>query len=265
MTDEEPILEDDPVIEYGTVNITVTDSDDNPIKNALVVLGSVGRVTTDRTGECTIEDVPYGEYSLVVGHTGYETEIDTITVDDATIDLTVTLTKLPDDPNTIEVDLDDRYTFTISESVTPEYGVSTQVLEWLHDNLASLKDDSNKAIFGKVNYGFNDNTIKTFGKKPVCDVYIDKVEYDGDFDGHTPIKVHTIVIFYMKGANNQTYLKATELHDLIMQEFITNTSFKLLDDVVQGTIIKDSGLRNQSIRGGYGVLGTFELSHDLYY
>ena len=259
MTDEEPI------IEYGTVTITVTDTDDNPIKNALVVLGSVGRVTTTRNGECTIEDVPYGEYSLVVSHTGYETEIDTVTVDDATIDLSVTLTKLPDDPNTIEVDLDDRYTFTISEHVTQEYGVSTQVLEWLHDNLASLVDDYNTALFGKVNYGFNDNTIKTFGKRPVCDVYIDKVEYSGDFDGHIPIKVHTIVIFYMKGANNTTYLKASELHDLLMQEFLTNKSFKRLTDIVQDTIIKDSGLRNQSIRGGYGVLGSFELSHDLYY
>ena len=259
MTDEEPI------IEYGTVTITVTDTDDNPIKNALVVLGSIGRVTTDRSGECTIEDVPYGEYSLVVGHTGYETEIDTITVDDATIDLTVTLTKLPDDPDVVEVDLDERYQFTISERVTPEYGVSTQVLEWLHDNLASLVDDYNTALFGKVNYGFNDNTIKTFGKRPVCDVYIDKVEYSGDFDGHIPIKVHTIVIFYMKGANNTTYLKASELHDLLMQEFLTNKSFKRLTDIVQDTIIKDSGLRNQSIRGGYGVLGSFELSHDLYY
>ena len=166
---------------------------------------------------------------------------------------------------TVEVTETPIYTFTISEQLQPDYTMSTQILEWIQSNLESLTDDYGHNIFGKVNYGFNENTLKTFGNRPVCDVYVESVEYSGDFDSHIPIKVHTIVIFYMKGANNQTYLKATELHDLIMQEFITNTSFKLLDDVVQGTIIKDSGLRNQSIRGGYGVLGTFELSHDLYY
>ena len=259
MTDEEPI------IEYGTVNITVTDTNDKPIKNALVKLGSIPRAITDKNGECTLEDVPYGEYTLTVTHTGYEPTENTLTVNDETITTTVTLTHFPIDPTFIEVDLDERYEFTISEQLAPEYTVSAQVLEWLHDNLAGLLDDLNHNIFGKVNYGFNDNTIKTFGKRPVCDVYIDKLEYNGDFDGHIPIKVHTIVIFYMKGANNTTYLKATELHDLLMQEFITNESFKRLTDVVRDTIIKDSGLRNQSIRGGYGVLGTFELSHDLYY
>lgn len=257
MTDE------DPIIEYGTVTITVTDTDDNPIKNALVVLGSIGRVTTDRSGECIIEDVPYGDQPLAVSHTGYANDLSVITVDDD-LDIIISLTKLPDDPNFVEVDLDERYQFTISEQVTPDYSVSTQILEWLHDNLASLKDDYNNSLFGKVNYGFNDNTIKTFGKRPVCDVYIDKVEYQGDFDNHIPIKVHTIVIFYMKGANNQTYLKATALHDLIMQEFITNNQFREWDDVVRETIIKDSGIRNQTIRGGYGVMGTFELTHDLY-
>ena len=112
--------------------------------------------------------------------------------------------------------------------------------------------------------GKRKNTLKSFGNRPVCDVYVDSVEYSGDFDSHIPIKVHTIVLFYLKGANNQTYLKGCGLHDLLMQEFITNTMFKHLTDVVRDTYITNSEIRNQTIRGGYGVMGAFELTHDLY-
>ena len=155
------------------------------------------------------------------------------------------------------------YTFTISRQVDPNYGMSTQIIQWLQTNMDSLKDDYENKLFGKVNYGFNDNVIKTFGKKPVCDVYINKVEYDTDFDAHTPKLVRSIVIFYMKGANNQTYLKATELHDLLVQKFLTDDSFKR-SEVVKETYIADSTIQNRSIRGGYGVMGTFELTHILY-
>ena len=165
----------------------------------------------------------------------------------------------------IVMDTDITYTFTITGQVTPEYSMSTQILEWLRTNLVGLVDDNNHNIFGKVNYGFNESVIKTFGKKPVCDVYINKVEYGSDFDAHTPIKVHSIILFYMKGANNTTYFKASQLHDLIMQELITNEDFKRLDDVVRDTYITNSEIRNQTMRGGYGVMGAFELTHDLYY
>ena len=178
---------------------------------------------------------------------------------------TITDTDIIIEDETIGVTETPVYTFTITEKADPDYSMSHSILTWIHDNLAGLQDDYLKPIFGKVNYGFNDDIIKTFGKKPVCDVYIDSIEYEGDFDSHIPIKVHSIVIFYMKGANNPTYLKATELHDLLMQEFITNNSFKRLDDTVQDTYIMNSEIRNQNIRGGYGVMGVFELTHDLYY
>ena len=156
------------------------------------------------------------------------------------------------------------YTFTITERGLPEYTVSVQILEWLQENLAGLVDDFDTPIFGKVNTGFNENILKTFGKRPVCDIYINNVEYSTDFDSHIPIKVHTMILFYLKGANNHTYLKGCELHDLIMQEFISNNTFKRLDGVVRNTYIDNSEIQNQNIRGGYGVLGAFELTHDLY-
>ena len=163
-----------------------------------------------------------------------------------------------------EVDTDITYTFHVTEQTSDITGVTTQVLEWLHDNLEDLRDDLNKQIFGKVNYGFNDANIKTFGRKPVCDVYLNKVEYDGDFEDHIPIKVNTFLIFYLKGANNHTYLKACELHDYLVSVLSNTESFKRLDNVVRDTYITNTEVRNQKIRGGYGVLGAFELTHTLY-
>lgn len=163
-----------------------------------------------------------------------------------------------------EVDTDITYTFQVTEQTSDITGVTTQVLEWLHDNLEDLRDDLNKQIFGKVNYGFNDDNIKTFGRKPVCDVYLNKVEYDGDFEDHMPIKVDTILIFYLKGANNHTYLKACELHDYLVSVLSNTESFKRLDNIVRDTYITNTEVRNQKIRGGYGVLGAFELTHTLY-
>ena len=163
-----------------------------------------------------------------------------------------------------EVDTDITYTFQVTEQTSDITGVTTQVLEWLHDNLEDLRDDLNKQIFGKVNYGFNDDNIKSFGRKPVCDVYLNKVEYDGDFEDHMPIKVDTILIFYLKGANNHTYLKACELHDYLVSVLSNTESFKRLDNIVRDTYITNTEVRNQKIRGGYGVLGAFELTHTLY-
>lgn len=156
------------------------------------------------------------------------------------------------------------YTFTLSEKIIPDYRMARQVIEWIQSNLEELLDDDDKPVFGKVNTGFDENTIKTFGRKPVCDVYINHVEYEGDFDNQLPTKVHSIVLFYLKGANNHSYMKACELHDYIMQEFLTNDSFKELESLVKNTRIMNSDVHNQNIRGGFGVMGTFEIEHELY-
>ena len=49
-----------------------------------------------------------------------------------------------------------------------------------------------------------------------------------------------------------------------MQKFITEEGFKHLSNVVRDTRVTNSEIRNQNIRGGYGVMGAFELTHDLY-
>ena len=166
--------------------------------------------------------------------------------------------------NDVEVDVDVTYTFTIAEKVDKEYLVANAIIAWLQENLTKLKDDNLDKVFSKVNCGFSEESLKHFGKKPVCDVYINNVEYDSEFNVRHPIKAHTIVLFYMKGANNNTYMKACELHDYLMQEFITNETFRRLTDVVRETRITTSEVRNQALSGKYGVVGAFELSHDLY-
>lgn len=168
------------------------------------------------------------------------------------------------DNDDITVDVDLTYTFTISEKTLPDYTMSTAISQWLVDNLTNLKDDNNKTIFSKVNTGFNENSLKTFGKQPVCDVYINRIEYDTDFDITKPTKVNTIVLFYLKGANNHTYMQVASLHDYIMQEFATNTEFKELPGIVRDTIIMNSQLMMQPINKKWGVMGAFELSHILY-
>ena len=164
----------------------------------------------------------------------------------------------------IIVELDETYTFTVQEKLSQDYKMSIQIIEWLQRNIASLTDDNDKTIFSKVNTGFDSDSLKTFGNKPVCDVYINRVSYDGDFDNHTPQKVHSIIIFILRGANNVTYEKACELHDYIMQEFIENEEFRILDDVVSDTWIDDSQLMTQPVRKKWSVMGTFELTHLLY-
>ena len=165
---------------------------------------------------------------------------------------------------TTDYNLDDDYEFTVAEKTSQDYKFASSISNWLVTNISSLTDDNDNTLFSKVNNGFDSDTLKTFGKKPVCDVYIDSVEYDGDFDIHKPIICHTIIIFYMKGANNVAYGKACELHDYLMQEFVTNESFQTLSDVVRATYITNSRLMTQPIQKKWGVMGAFELSHTLY-
>ena len=164
----------------------------------------------------------------------------------------------------IEVDTDWKYYFNVSsietEGSSPAYNVST----WLQSNIAGLTDDDDNIIFSKVNTGFNSESLKTFGKKPTCDVYINRVNYDGTFENHLPSTVDTIVIFYMKGANNVAYMKAAQLHDYLVKEFINNRDWRFLQDVVRDTIITNSSLMTQPINKKWGVMGTLELSHQLY-
>lgn len=168
------------------------------------------------------------------------------------------------DTEDITVDVKAEYDFTISESIKPEYGIVTPIIEWLQENLQSLTDDDEDDLFGKVNVGFNESSLKSFGKKPVVDVYVDNLDYGEDFDDNIPTNAHTFIICALKGANNPTYLKACELHDLLMQEFITNDSFRHLPGKVRDTIITNSEIRIQPLNKKYGIVVALELNHKLY-
>lgn len=159
---------------------------------------------------------------------------------------------------------DIEYSFELSESIEPDYKVANKISTWLHDNLDELTDDKDNKIFNKINYGFNEENLKGFGKKPVCDIYINNIDYNSDFENTPPKTAHSILIFYMKGANDVAYLKCCDLHDYLIQEFITNDSFKCLDGVVKDTVILNSELMNQPFNKKWGVMGALELSHILY-
>lgn len=168
---------------------------------------------------------------------------------------------------TIEIDPDTSFCFKITDKINPEFKVTKSIGEWLVGNLKELKDDDDQIIFNQVNTGFNENNLKTFGGKPTCDVHVNKLDYETDFDYSQPVMVNSIVLFYFKGANNAAYLKACELHDYLMQEFINNTSWKELtvDDkvIVKNTTIRNSEVMTQPINKKWGCMGAFELSHKL--
>lgn len=163
----------------------------------------------------------------------------------------------------MKTETDIEYDFEISESLKPDYRMASKISKWLHDNLEGLTDDNDKIIFDKVNYGYNSETLKTFAGKPVCDIYIDHIDYDENFDDQ-PMTVHSIIIFYIKGANDIAYLKCCDLHDYLIQEFLTNENLQCLDGVVKETHITNSELMNQTVNKRWGVLGALELSHTLY-
>lgn len=262
------MTEEELIIETGTVHVRVKEATTyKKVKNARVMViqqdTTVFKGTTDYNGEVTFTEVPYGAYTLQITRTGYEPYTNNLNVNHSSLFIPPFLTHSPVDPNQVEVDLDETYTFQITSKLQGNYGILGQILTWITENMEDLVDDYNKAIFGKVNIGFNENILKTFGKKPVCDVYIKGVDYETDFDAHIPVKVNSIVIFYFKGVNNRTYCKACELHDLLVQEFVTNEDWKRCS-VVRDTYIKSSNVSIQTIRGGMGVMGAFELSHTLY-
>lgn len=155
------------------------------------------------------------------------------------------------------------YDFEIDEVTLPDYKVTRSILEWLRLNLSQLTDDNLKTIFNKVNLGYNENTLKGLGKKPVCDIYLSSIEYKDYLSYQQPESYKTVIVVSLKGNANNTYAKGLELHDYILQEFIETRSWRELTDIVQDTKILNSEVQ---INGGNKVWGTlilFELEHIL--
>ena len=166
---------------------------------------------------------------------------------------------------TTPVQINQDYEFTITDQTSdPDYRFANSVSSWIHTNLTNLKDDNNVKIFNKVSYGYDSEKLKTFGKKPTADIYIDTVEYDSTFDSCTPVNVNTIIVFYMKGANDVAYIRTTQLHDLLMQKFLTDEDWRVLPGVVRDTVITNSQLMSQPTSKRWGAMGAFQLTHYLY-
>jgi hypothetical protein len=175
----------------------------------------------------------------------------------------------------IFMDVNIVYEFDLESETNNDYKITKPIVEWLHSNLENLTDTSNDKVFSKVNYGYNEDTIKGFGKKPVCDVYINSISYGSDLTVNVPESVTTFIICYLKGNMNQAYLKACELTDYIIQEFNDNDSFRRLtlqetvdDETIISNIVRDTYIRDvefQIIPSGktYGVICAFELEHEL--
>ena len=173
------------------------------------------------------------------------------------------------------MDVNVEYEFDLEPITNNDYKCSKLIVEWLKDNMEGLTDANNKKVFSQVNYGYNADTIKSFGKQAVCDVYINKIGYDTDFTHNIPDSVTSFIICYMKGNMNAAYLKACELTDYIIQVFNDNESFRrlTLEDTVDGETIITNIVRETFIRDveltiipsgkAYGVLCAFELEHEL--
>ena len=163
--------------------------------------------------------------------------------------------------NDIEIDPESTWELQLTDKTDPEYSMSYIISNWLKENLETITDDDDDPVFNKVNLGFNEDNLKSFGSKPVCDVHINNVTYDPLFDYDKPDKVNSIIIFYIKGTSDNSYLNACKVHDYLLQEFTINNDFKRLDGTVRDTYITNSQLMMQPIRKKWGVMGAFELSH----
>lgn len=164
----------------------------------------------------------------------------------------------------ITIDPNKTYTFTVTDITTPSFKLASSISSWLVTNLTALKDSNNNTVFGKVNTGYTESALKTFSGKPTCDVYINRVEYKDDFDYSQPVMVDSIVLFYLKGANNTAYMKCAELHDYVMQSFIENEDWKTLPGLVSNTFIRNSQLMMHPGNKKWGVMGALELAHKIY-
>ena len=156
------------------------------------------------------------------------------------------------------------YEFTITRKKHPDYQCTVAIIEWIKSNLESLTDDNNHTLFSKVNYGYNTETIKGFGKKPVADVYINNIEYESDFDNNYPNNVNSFIIAYLKGNMNNAYTKACELTDYLIQQFEENNNFRELTNIVRYTSVENVRIELIPSSKTYGVLCAFELKHKLY-
>lgn len=164
----------------------------------------------------------------------------------------------------VEIEINESYNYCFKDSIIPDYRGCHAIIKWLQNNLENLTDDNKETIFNKVNLGYSEDKLKSFTKKATCDVHINRVIFDDDFESSKTSKIESIIVFKLKGNNNRVAETATQLLDYLIQEFITNNDFKELPGIVSDTRITNAGIRQQSGTGNWYCLGVIELSHHLF-
>ena len=97
------------------ITVTVDDGDNNAVENATVVLTDTTdsevtfTATTNSSGECTLSNVEYGEYTVTATATGYEnyTALENITVTSSTSTLNISMTEVTPTTTNISVSVTD--------------------------------------------------------------------------------------------------------------------------------------------------------------
>lgn len=162
------------------------------------------------------------------------------------------------------VEMEETYSYSLAESILPDYKCCHEITLWLQSNLESMVDDNGNTIFSKVNLGYGEDKLKSFTNKATCDVHLNTVNFINEFESSKTDKINSIIVFKLKGNNNRVAETATILLDYLIQEFITNTEFRELDGIVSDTRITDAGIREQPNSSNWYVLGVIELSHHLF-
>ena len=164
----------------------------------------------------------------------------------------------------VDLDLDEVFSLKLSKKFIPDYKFTYALTSWLKSNLESLTDDDDNKIFAKVNIGFAEDNVKSFGNRATCDVHINTVNFEDDFESSRIDKIDSIIVFKIKGNQEKAMIEATKILDYLIQEFITNDSFKTLSKYVKDTRLTNAGLREQPNKSGWYVLGVLELEHHIF-
>lgn len=162
----------------------------------------------------------------------------------------------------MDIEIDEEYDFILAPKIIPDYKISSYIADWLKTNMETLTDINNEKVFGKVNFGYDEEILKSFGKKPVCNVYINQITFTSDLQINKPTSVSSFIICYLKGKINKTYVKACDLTDYLIQEFMSNDEYRR-NDVVSNTTIEDVRVTLVPVHKRYGVLCALELKHHL--
>ena len=165
------------------------------------------------------------------------------------------------------MEMEEVYTIKLTGKTNPDFKRCHDVTLWLKQNLESLVDDDDNTIFSKVNLGYSEDKLKSFTKKATCDVHINNITFEDDFTYRIPKTINSIIVFKLKGKNNNVAENATILLDYLIQEFSANDTFKQLvidgKGIVSDTRITNAGIREQPNNNNWYVLGVIELSHHL--